>query len=84
VLAWAHQHPSLSEFTDNVRILDAVEQVGLLPAAMTGRLRDAYLGLRAEGHRSVLDIPDRERSTGVLAEFRNDVRAAWRQVFETQ
>ncbi len=83
VLAWAHQHPSLTEYTDNVRILDAVEALELLPAQMTGRLREAYIGLRAEGHRSALDLPDRERAAEVLAEYRNDVRTAWQRVFES-
>lgn len=82
VLAFAHLHPSLTEFTDNVRILDAVERLELLPAVMTARLREAYLGLRSEWHRSVLDIPNRERAAGVLAEYRHDVRLAWQRVFE--
>ncbi len=81
VLAHAHQHPSLSEFTDNVRVLDDVERLGLLPDGVAARLREAYLGLRSEWHRSVLDIPDRERAVEVLNEYRNDVRSAWRDLF---
>ena len=82
VLAFAHQHPSLTEFTDNVRILDDVERLELLPAEMAARLREAYLGLRSEWHRTVLDIPDRERAAEVLAEYREDVRRAWRLTFD--
>jgi glutamate-ammonia-ligase adenylyltransferase len=82
VLAFAHQHPSLTEFTDNVRILDAVEQLELLPTRMAASLREAYIGLRSEWHRSVLDIPDRERAAEVLAKYRADVRQAWQLTFE--
>jgi glutamate-ammonia-ligase adenylyltransferase len=82
VLAFAHQHPSLTEFTDNVRILDDVERLELLPVEMASRLREAYLGLRSEWHRTVLDIPDRERAAEVLAEYREDVRRAWRLTFD--
>ncbi|MCB1683601.1 MAG: bifunctional [glutamate--ammonia ligase]-adenylyl-L-tyrosine phosphorylase/[glutamate--ammonia-ligase] adenylyltransferase [Pseudomonadales bacterium] len=84
VLAWAHQHPSLTEFTDNVRILDAVERLELLPSGAAGRLRKAYIALRAEWHRSVLDIPDRERASLTLATYRDEVRTIWTLVFGEQ
>ena len=58
-----------------------VERLGLLPDGIAARLREAYLGLRSEWHRGVLDIPDRDRAVGVLNQYRNDVRAAWRDLF---
>lgn len=81
VLAHAHDHPALTEFTDNVRILDAVEVADLLPGTAATRLKEAYLGLRAEWHRSVLDIPDTERAVQTLSRYRDDVRAIWESVF---
>ena len=81
VLAGAHEHPSLTEFTDNVRILDEVERLELLPQSAALSLREAYLALRAEWHRGVLDIPDRERAARTLAEYREDVQAIWEMVF---
>jgi len=81
VLAHAHEHPSLTEFTDNVRILDAVEGAELLPTSATARLKEAYLGLRAEWHRAVLDIPDDERAAQTLSRYRDDVRTIWNMVF---
>lgn len=81
VLAHAHEHPSLTEFTDNIRILDAVQAAGLLPPGAAERLKEAYLGLRAEWHRSVLDIPDSERAAQTLSRYRDDVRAIWEIVF---
>lgn len=81
VLAHAHDHPALTEFTDNVRILDAVEAAELLPGHAANRLKEAYLSLRAEWHRSVLDIPDTERAAQTLARYRDDVSAIWKSVF---
>ncbi len=82
VLAHAHDHPALAEHTDNVRILDAVDAAGLLPRGAAGRLREAYLALRAEWHRSVLDMPDSERAAEILTRSRNDVKAIWNSVFD--
>jgi glutamate-ammonia-ligase adenylyltransferase len=84
VLAHAHEYPSLAEFPDNVRILEAAEREGLLSADRARKLREAYLGLRAEWHRSVLDIPDTERAAQTLAQYRDDVRTIWDVIFEGQ
>lgn len=84
VLAHAHQHPDLAAYSDNMRILETAERLELLPAAVAGNLREAYLALRAEWHRSVLDLPDSDRAAEVLASHRDRVRAAWREVFGAQ
>ena len=84
VLAHAHAHPALTEFTDNVRILDAVEAARLLPAQSAARLKEAYLALRAEWHRTVLDIPDDERAARTLSRYREDVNAIWQGVFDDE
>jgi glutamate-ammonia-ligase adenylyltransferase len=84
VLAHAHQHPDLAAYSDNMRILETAERLELLPAAVAGNLREAYLALRAEWHRSVLDLPDSDRAAEVLASHRDRVRDAWREVFGVQ
>jgi len=84
VLAWAHEYPAMAEYTDNVRILETAQRLRLLPAQMAQNLREAYLGLRSEWHRTVLDLPDSERAAQVLAQHRAQVRAAWQQVFGTE
>src|SRR5690606_32461201 len=83
VLAHAHEHPDLAVYPDNIRILETAERLELLPAPMAESLREAYLALRAEWHRSVLDLPDTERATEVLANHRDRVRGAWAWVFGT-
>ncbi len=82
VLAHAHEHPDLAVYTDNVRILETVERLGLLPAPVAQSLRSAYLALRSEWHRSVLDLPDTERAAEVLSSHRDQVREAWDLVFD--
>jgi [glutamine synthetase] adenylyltransferase / [glutamine synthetase]-adenylyl-L-tyrosine phosphorylase len=81
VLAHAHQHPDLAVYTDNMRILETAERLGLLSGQVAGDLREAYLALRSEWHRSVLDLPDSERAAEVLSRHRNRVRGAWAALF---
>lgn len=50
-LAWSWQHPELVEFTDNIRILEALERVGLMSGEDVLTLQDAYKAYRAAAHR---------------------------------
>jgi [glutamine synthetase] adenylyltransferase / [glutamine synthetase]-adenylyl-L-tyrosine phosphorylase len=82
VLAHAHELPELATFTDNMRVLEAAERLALLPVDVATSLRNAYLALRSEWHRSVLDLPDTERAAEVLANHRDRVRGAWGLIFQ--
>ena len=53
-LAWSREHPALVRYTDNIRILEGLEQAGLLPDADAGLLREAYKAYRAAAHRQAL------------------------------
>nr|WP_235015437.1 bifunctional [glutamate--ammonia ligase]-adenylyl-L-tyrosine phosphorylase/[glutamate--ammonia-ligase] adenylyltransferase [Oceanicoccus sp. KOV_DT_Chl] len=58
VLAWSHQYPALAVYTDNIRILEALNSAGLFNAAETEALIDAYKAYRAHVHRlSLLQRP---------------------------
>jgi glutamate-ammonia-ligase adenylyltransferase len=81
VLAHAHAHPELARWSDNVRILETAGNLGLLPVDVGKALREAYLELRAEWHRSALDLPDAARATQVLDAHRDLVRRTWRTLF---
>jgi len=81
VLAHAHESPELAIFSDNMRILETAERLELLPGEIARNLREAYLALRSEWHRSVLDLPDNERAVEVLASHRDRVRGAWEWIF---
>jgi len=54
VLKWAPREPAIVEFTDNWRLIEALRDAGVLSAARTDDLVDAYFTLRAEGHRQAL------------------------------
>jgi glutamate-ammonia-ligase adenylyltransferase len=79
-LAWAVDYPSLADWTDNIRIIDTAAAVGLLEREVAQGLKDAYLALRAERHRTALDIPDDERARSVLERYRVLVRAEWERL----
>ncbi len=81
-LAWAAEYPMLADWTDNVRILETAAKVGLLTDEAARGLKDAYLALRAERHRTALDIPDDERALGVLARYRAFVRSQWEEMLD--
>jgi len=81
-LAWAASFPALADWTDNVRILETAARVGLLPNEVAEGLKDAYLALRAESHRTALDLPDDARAREVLERYRSFVREQWRLILE--
>ena len=75
-LAYAAEHPSLADWTDNVRILDTAAKVGLLDGTAAA-LKDADLALRSERHREALDIPDDGRAREVLDRNAALIREQW-------
>ena len=51
VLGHAHHHPEIVRWTDNVRLLQALNEAGILDDETAFRLRRAYLIYRAMAHR---------------------------------
>lgn len=81
VLAWARGHPQLLRYTDNIRLLDAFAQAGLLAAEDAAQLGEAYRAYRARVHQLTLQ---EEPAVVAAAEFvseREAVRRIWRSVF---
>jgi glutamate-ammonia-ligase adenylyltransferase len=79
-LAWSEKHPSLVRYTDNIRILDGLQEVGLLPAEDATLLREAYKAYRSAAHRQAL-----QKDAGVIAgdqfaEERRQVMRIWREL----
>jgi len=84
VLRWAEQYPDLAAWTDNVRLLETLARLDLLPGNLAEDLTDAYKALRAAYHRSALQeqpsrIPDNQ-----LVGPREQVWALWRELMEDQ
>jgi len=53
-LAWSREHPALLRYTDNIRILETLEQLGLMNEADASLLREAYKAYRSVAHRQAL------------------------------
>ncbi|KAF0804716.1 glutamate-ammonia-ligase adenylyltransferase [Alcanivorax xiamenensis] len=84
VLRWASSHGELTRFTDNVRLLETLAALELMPAQDAGLLREAYLAYRSAAHRASLR---KEKSIVDDAEFRDlreGVRAIWKQWFDLE
>ena len=81
VLAQAHREPSLAVHSDNVRILEAAAETGLLAPSDAESLTRAYLALRAQRHRNVLDLGDRHDADAAMAAHRQAVGRVWEQLF---
>ncbi len=81
-LAWAHDHPELIRYTDNIRLLEGLAQAGLLPEPDVKLLADAYRAYRKRRHRLTLEErPGRVRDEE-FAELREGVRRVWARVIE--
>ena len=80
VLAWSQQHPPLTHYTDNIRILESLAEQGLISAADTRTLIDAYKAFRSQAHRLSL-----QEQKGLIAETalgteREIVSRFWQQL----
>ncbi|MHA6198556.1 bifunctional [glutamate--ammonia ligase]-adenylyl-L-tyrosine phosphorylase/[glutamate--ammonia-ligase] adenylyltransferase [Pseudomonas wadenswilerensis] len=79
-LAWSHSHPALLRYTDNIRILEGLEEAGLMPASDAVLLREVYKAFRSAAHRQAL-----QKQAGVIdaAQFateRREVRRIWSEL----
>lgn len=83
VLQHAAGHPEIIRWTDNVRLLQALAETGVVDGVAAYRLRQAYLIFRALVHR--LDL--REQSTRVdchrFEHLRDWVRRFWHQTLDS-
>ena len=79
VLAWAHEHPALSRYTDNIRILETLAEVGRLVPADAAALITYYKAYRSLGHQRALQQESTLISGDqpVFAAERDHVRALW-------
>jgi glutamate-ammonia-ligase adenylyltransferase len=81
VLERSHEFPELVEFPDNVRQLEALERVGLVPPERCGRMKEAYLALRRRIHELALDEGGRVVAEHEFEDQRAWVVGVWDEVF---
>ncbi|GAB58986.1 glutamate-ammonia-ligase adenylyltransferase [Rheinheimera nanhaiensis E407-8] len=80
VLAYAHQFAGLYRYSDNIRILDAAAECGLLSVLQVQQLQQAYQLLRGYGHRQTL-APASLPADDSLQEAKAQVAQVWQQLF---
>ncbi|MEH6605231.1 MAG: bifunctional [glutamate--ammonia ligase]-adenylyl-L-tyrosine phosphorylase/[glutamate--ammonia-ligase] adenylyltransferase [Pseudomonadales bacterium] len=82
VLAWAHQSPALTRYSDNIRILETLAESGLLSAAEVHSLIEAYKAYRTTAHRLALQqLPGRAAADNYVQQ-REQVSALWSKIIE--
>ena len=82
VLRWASRHGELTRFTDNVRLLETLAALELMPAQDAGLLREAYLAYRSAAHRASLRKEKSIVGDGEFRELRDGVRTIWQHWFD--
>ncbi|MCF7994626.1 MAG: bifunctional [glutamate--ammonia ligase]-adenylyl-L-tyrosine phosphorylase/[glutamate--ammonia-ligase] adenylyltransferase [Chromatiaceae bacterium] len=83
VLRWACDHPDLTTWTDNIRLLELLIKQGLLAASVGANLTLAYKALRAAYHRHALQDTAGLVEDTQLGPERQSVIAAWQQLMES-
>ena len=82
VLAWAHNKPELARWTDNIRILEALENAAVLRSETVAALIGAYKAYRSAGHRKALKRQSVTLSGDSFAIERQRVETLWRELIE--
>ena len=82
VLAHAHDHHALTEFTDNIRILDRLAACSVLSPDSACCLQDAYRGFRDRIHALSLQGKGAVVDANECSEQRAGVRRSWRELME--
>jgi glutamate-ammonia-ligase adenylyltransferase len=81
VLQHSGEYPELVEFPDNIRQLEALARVGLVPEQRCLELKDAYLALRQRVHELALDEGGRLVPETDFSAVRAFVSGVWHEVF---
>ncbi len=82
VLAWGHEYPALTRWTDKIRILDDLGDLGLFESSDVEVLQRAYLAYRSAVHYQWLggDLVSYHQ----LQEFRQTVVLIWQKYMTTR
>ena len=84
VLAWSHNHPELTRWSDSIRILESLAQCGLLSEQQSSQLIDTYKRYRSAGHLLQLQNQSAEVADDEFVECRETVVGQWQQLFDNQ
>ncbi|MEP4145770.1 MAG: bifunctional [glutamate--ammonia ligase]-adenylyl-L-tyrosine phosphorylase/[glutamate--ammonia-ligase] adenylyltransferase [Halioglobus sp.] len=81
VLAWAHDHPELARWSDNVRILEVLGKEHLFTADQVQALTQAYLDYRGVAHQLALQQEPAAVSAERFTDQRAQVQQLWQSLF---
>ena len=83
VLNYSHQYPDLTEYSDNVRVFEALAKAKLISEDEEKLLVDSYCELRNKGHEQVLqDLPTKIAADQSL-DFRQQVQKIYQKYLQT-
>jgi glutamate-ammonia-ligase adenylyltransferase len=82
VLRWSASRPDMTVWTDNIRLLETLGRLALLPGKTADELTTAYKALRAAYHRNALQDTPGLVPNDLLTEERERVVAAWASLIE--
>lgn len=77
VLAWSYEHPELTEYTDNIRILEGLAKSGLITPETEQALKEAYILYRSHIHRLALQRQSSEIDGNAFLAEREQVIQTW-------
>ena len=82
VLARAAKNSALTTYTDNVRLLDGLQEDGFMSLAQAETLKAAYCTYRDTGHKRVLQGERAVIDTAEVHELSEQVERIWREFME--
>jgi len=77
VLSYSKKYPQICEHTDNVRILDACAELGLLAKKTSDELKEIYLSYRQHLHQLSLELLPEIVDSNVFEKERGIVQNYW-------
>jgi glutamate-ammonia-ligase adenylyltransferase len=81
VLRWAHAHPALTRYTDNIHLLQQLAAEGVLGAPAAGQLAEAYRRYLSIEHRLKLMERGSRMPRAELGDLPAQVQRIWGEVF---
>ena len=81
VLQHATEHPQITNYSDNLRLLDALASANIISTETKHALQEAYLSLREAYHQLTLADEKYAMDSETLSLTRQSVQDNWRNVF---
>ncbi|MFT4938908.1 MAG: glutamate-ammonia-ligase adenylyltransferase [Paraglaciecola sp.] len=77
VLAYCHEYPQLGRWSDNVRVLQSLNELGIMSNERAEQLTQAYLEFRNSSHRLALQKQDHVINNQKFSAMRKQVSDIW-------